>query len=85
VGSSSKPALPLSFHQALDLDNLKSHHWQIQVGEEHTHTFSCASAYSSIQLAHCALQGCSAVTGDKLIEGMDWIVDDISSRIYMAE
>ena len=31
------------------------------------------------------LQGCSAVTGEKLLEGMNWIVEDIASRIYMME
>lgn len=27
--------------------------------------------------------GCSAVTGEGLVDGMDWVVDDISSRIFM--
>eukprot|EP00045_Choanoeca_perplexa_P005252 m.44506 g.44506 ORF g.44506 m.44506 type:complete len:185 (+) comp13019_c0_seq4:87-641(+) len=34
---------------------------------------------------HWQIQGCSAVTGEKLIEGMDWIVEDIASRIYMQD
>jgi len=45
--------------QALDLDNLKTHHWLIV--------------------------GCSAVTGDNLLQGMDWLVDDISSRIFTLD
>ena len=81
----------LASSQALDLDNLKSHHWQIQV------RFHCnvqrrrlADAWKHIpappsQPPPTPPQGCSAVTGDKLIEGMDWIMGDISSRIYMAE
>ena len=34
---------------------------------------------------HWAIQGCSAVTGDGLLEGIDWVVDDIASRIYMYD
>ena len=34
---------------------------------------------------HWRIQGCSAVTGENLLEGMDWVVDDIASRIYMME
>lgn len=36
-----------------------------------------------IKSHHWAIQGCSAVTGERLLQGMDWIVDDIASRIYM--
>lgn len=32
---------------------------------------------------HWSIQSCSAVTGDGLVAGMDWIVDDIASRIFM--
>lgn len=32
---------------------------------------------------HWTIFGCSAVTGDGLITGFDWLVDDISSRIFM--
>lgn len=32
---------------------------------------------------HWNILACSAVTGDGLKEGMDWIVDDIASRIFM--
>lgn len=45
--------------QALDLDSIVSHHWEIQ--------------------------DCSAVTGLHLLEGMNWIVDDIASRIYLMD
>jgi len=45
--------------QALNLDNLKSHHWSIY--------------------------GCSAVTGNNLLQGIDWLIDDISSRIFTAD
>ncbi|KAG2217903.1 hypothetical protein INT45_008653 [Circinella minor] len=44
---------------ALELDNIKSHHW--------------------------AIQTCSAVTGENLLKGMDWVVNDVASRIYMLE
>jgi ADP-ribosylation factor-like protein 2 len=32
---------------------------------------------------HWKILGCSAVTGDGLVAGIDWIVEDISSRIFM--
>lgn len=34
---------------------------------------------------HWQIISCSAVTGDGLIEGVDWIVNDIAGRIYMME
>lgn len=45
--------------QALQLDEIKSHHW--------------------------AILACSAVTGEHLLKGMDWVVNDVASRIYMLE
>jgi ADP-ribosylation factor-like protein 2 len=32
---------------------------------------------------HWAIQPCSAVTGDGLVTGVDWMVNDISARIFM--
>eukprot|EP01064_Diplonema_japonicum_P002294 TRINITY_DN11464_c0_g1_i1.p2 TRINITY_DN11464_c0_g1~~TRINITY_DN11464_c0_g1_i1.p2 ORF type:complete len:185 (+),score=69.76 TRINITY_DN11464_c0_g1_i1:787-1341(+) len=32
---------------------------------------------------HINIIGCSAVTGDGLAEGIDWVVNDIASRIYI--
>lgn len=34
---------------------------------------------------HWHIQACSAVTGVGLVEGVDWVVRDIASRIFMAE
>ena len=34
---------------------------------------------------HWHIQPCSAYTGDGLLEGIDWIVKDIASRIYMFD
>ena len=33
----------------------------------------------------CNPKDCSAVTGMHLLEGMNWIVDDIASRIYLMD
>ena len=38
---------------------------------------------TSFQNRHWSIRGCSAVTGEGLKDGMDWIVDDIASRIFM--
>jgi len=32
---------------------------------------------------HWSIYSCSAVTGMGLVEGVDWMVGDISSRIFM--
>jgi len=50
---------PLEIKEALKLDDIKTHHWQI-----------------------C---GCSAITGENLLDGMDWIASDISSRIFTMD
>ncbi|EFJ26161.1 ARF-like GTPase [Selaginella moellendorffii] len=34
---------------------------------------------------HCRTVGCSAVTGDGLLEAFDWLVSDIGSRIYLLD
>ena len=45
--------------EVLELDQIKTHHWQIVA--------------------------CSAVTGDNLLAGVDWCVDDISRRIFTLD
>jgi ADP-ribosylation factor-like protein 2 len=32
---------------------------------------------------HWKIVGCSAVTGDGLLDGFDWLVNDCAGRIYM--
>lgn len=32
---------------------------------------------------HWTVMACSAVTGDGLVEGVEWLVNDISSRIFV--
>jgi len=34
---------------------------------------------------HWQIVGCSAYTGEGLLAGFDWLVDDIASRIYLLE
>ncbi|KAG6551219.1 hypothetical protein Mapa_007145 [Marchantia paleacea] len=34
---------------------------------------------------HWQIVGCSAVTGEGLLDGFDWLVSDIGSRIYMLD
>lgn len=34
---------------------------------------------------HCKIVACSAVTGDGLFEGFDWIVDDIAHKMFYLE
>eukprot|EP00912_Choanoflagellata_sp_UC4_P001714 UC4_evm6s1092 len=39
----------------------------------------------AIKTHHWHIQWCSAFTGEKLIDGMDWIIQDIGQRIYLVE
>ena len=34
---------------------------------------------------HWHIQACSAVTGDGLVDGVEWLVKDIASRIFLLE
>eukprot|EP00899_Mesostigma_viride_P000188 jgi/Mesvir1/1016/Mv17550-RA.1 len=34
---------------------------------------------------HWSICGCSAITGEGLLRGMDWVVSDIASRIFMYD
>ncbi|XP_034238286.1 ADP-ribosylation factor-like protein 2 [Thrips palmi] len=40
---------------------------------------------SSIKTHHWQIIGCSAVTGSSLLEGINWLIDDISARIFSLE
>lgn len=37
----------------------------------------------SLKRRHWQVQPCSAVTGQGLVEGLDWMVQDIASRIFL--
>ncbi|THV00552.1 ARF/SAR superfamily [Dendrothele bispora CBS 962.96] len=39
---------------------------------------------SSIKSHHWRIWSCSAVTGENLIEGLDWVVDDVAGRLYYS-
>ena len=36
----------------------------------------------SVTTHHWQILGCSAVTGEKLLDGVNWLISDISSRIF---
>ena len=36
-----------------------------------------------LQRRHWQVQACSAVTGQGLVQGLDWMVQDIASRIFL--
>ncbi|KAM4845956.1 ADP-ribosylation factor-like protein 2 isoform 3-T3 [Thomomys bottae] len=39
----------------------------------------------SIRTHHWRVQSCSAFSGEDLLPGIDWLLDDISSRIFTAD
>ncbi|XP_061619763.1 ADP-ribosylation factor-like protein 2 [Phyllopteryx taeniolatus] len=42
-------------------------------------------ALDDIKNHHWCIMGCSAVTGQNLLAGMDWLLDDIAARIFNAD
>ncbi|KAI0643628.1 ADP-ribosylation factor family-domain-containing protein [Trametes meyenii] len=38
----------------------------------------------SIKSHHWRILPCSAVTGQNLVEGLDWVVDDVANRLYYS-
>lgn len=44
-----------------------------------------ALALDEIKSHHWCIIGCSAVTGDNLLAGVDWLLDDIAARIFTSE
>lgn len=44
-----------------------------------------ALALDEIKSHHWCIIGCSAVTGENLLAGVDWLLDDIAARIFTAE
>lgn len=59
-----------------DVDGALSAEQIAQVLQLHANSEHCKNR-------HWNILACSAVTGDGLKGGMDWIVDDIASRIFM--
>lgn len=47
--------------------------------------FSQALALDEIKSHHWCIIGCSAVTGENLLVGVDWLLDDIAARIFTAD
>jgi len=39
----------------------------------------------SIATHHCRALNCSAMTGENLLQGIDWMLDDISERIFLKD
>ncbi|KAM9426228.1 ADP-ribosylation factor-like protein 2 [Pholidichthys leucotaenia] len=44
-----------------------------------------ALALDKIKSHHWCIIGCSAVTGENLLEGVDWLLDDIAARIFTVD
>uniref|UniRef100_A0A3Q2YTX1 ADP-ribosylation factor-like protein 2 n=1 Tax=Hippocampus comes TaxID=109280 RepID=A0A3Q2YTX1_HIPCM len=42
-------------------------------------------ALDDIKNHHWCIMGCSAVTGQNLLAGMDWLLDDIAARLFNAD
>jgi ADP-ribosylation factor-like protein 2 len=38
----------------------------------------------SIKTHHWKILSCSAITGDNLVKGLDWVVNDVAGRLYYS-
>lgn len=47
--------------------------------------FLQALALDEIKSHHWCIIGCSAVTGENLLTGVDWLLDDIAARIFTTD
>lgn len=55
----------------------------------HAYIFSDDAFHKALDLLaikshHWKILPCSAVTGENLIEGLDWVVDDVAGRLYYS-
>uniref|UniRef100_A0A2K6AKW3 ARF like GTPase 2 n=1 Tax=Mandrillus leucophaeus TaxID=9568 RepID=A0A2K6AKW3_MANLE len=60
-------------------------HQRMQDCQRELQSLLVALELDSIRSHHWCIQGCSAVTGENLLPGIDWLLDDISSRIFTAD
>ena len=44
-----------------------------------------AMGLDDIKTHHWCIIGCSAVTGENLLSGVDWLLDDIGARVFTAD
>ncbi|KPP66639.1 ADP-ribosylation factor-like protein 2-like [Scleropages formosus] len=44
-----------------------------------------ALALDDIKTHHWCIIGCSAMTGENLLTGVDWLLDDIAAQIFTAD
>lgn len=65
----------LIFANKQDIDGALTSQEISQVLELDTH--------ASFQKRHWAIHSCSAMTGEGLVVGIDWVVEDIAQRIFM--
>lgn len=77
------PGDGISFPWARGAEELRAA-WELPGSHQHFPPFQ-ALELDSIRSHHWCIQGCSAVTGDNLLPGIDWLLDDISSRIFTAD
>lgn len=55
----------------------------------HSRPYTCVQVLDFESIAktkrHCRVVACSAVVSMGLLDGFDWLVNDISSRIYLYD
>ncbi|KAJ4484411.1 ADP-ribosylation factor family-domain-containing protein [Lentinula edodes] len=57
--------------------------WDLQ-GSMNDSQIRDALDLSSIKSHHWKILSCSAVTGENLVDGLNWVVDDVAKRLYYS-
>ncbi|KAJ4471999.1 ADP-ribosylation factor family-domain-containing protein [Lentinula aciculospora] len=57
--------------------------WDLQ-GSMNDFQIRDALDLNSIKSHHWKIISCSAVTGENLVDGLDWVVDDVAKRLYYS-
>lgn len=63
---------------------LLGHVWNLIYSSSFAHSFQHLEL-ESIKTHHWRIVWCSAVTGENLLQGVDWILEDISARIFTLD
>ncbi|KAL4555823.1 hypothetical protein LXL04_038451 [Taraxacum kok-saghyz] len=68
-----------------ELDNLLKEEQDIQGALSPNEMAKVLNLDAMDKTRHWRIVGCSAYTGEGLLEGFDWLVQDIASRIYVLD
>ena len=57
----------------------------LKTSRQHGMELITVELLDAMKTHHCRALNCSAMTGENLLKGIDWMLDDISDRIFMKD